>query len=693
MITDKILIIKPIYEAWPVGYAYVLACLEYNGIPFDFIDSNRTYDWEREVVYKMKKRKYFMVAMGGLIGFYKVFKTVANLTHKYNTGTPFILGGNIVKDSNDRLLFEEIGIDYGLLGEAETSLPYFIKTYKSDNKDFSEVSGLVYRNNTGKVVRNTAKRLDLQSMNVLPAWHYFDTEYYIKSSSSPFIGNNLRFMPILSGRGCVGQCGFCSPSIGGFRKRKIEDVISELEKLMADYEFDCFLFYNEMFYPTSSEIKEFCIRYKSIKNKKPWITQVRIDANIDIDTFKEMKEAGCIIVSAGIESGSDRILERMKKKTTSEQIRKFFRNARIAKIPANGTFIVGYEDETEEDLKKTIDLVIDEEINTGASLLYVYPGTALYKTAHKNGAIKDEMEFLEKAMSNMTALFSPGGKEDYFNISAMPDKDFFKIVTREVRRYYTFIFNRYPVDELSSQIEIINTSAIIYMKGKCHECRMGVSYNYKIVDGRQYLGFLGDGINDRLICPKCFTPLSFNIYKCNNDWELPKYLSLLTEQVKEKKRIVIAGINQDLNFILRINLLNNDNLIGIMRTDNNYNAAFYNNYPVLSAEEAIVLKPDLILWLDIISEPQDIINKYNRYNISPPAIICLSGEQLNKCIKDVRNKIIQRGGPVLLMPILRQYLERKYLFFANACKKNNIEIPRFITGYAKYIKHKILSIK
>ena len=289
-------------------------------------------------------------------------------------------------------------------------------------------------------------------------------------------------------------------------------------------------------------------------------------------------------------------------------------------MPINGTFIVGYEGETEEDLKATIDLVIDEEINSGASLLYIYPGTSLYANALRKGVIKDEIEFLKKSMMSFeNALFSPEGKEEYYNVSQIPDKDFFKIVISEVRRYYTFLFTRYPVNKLSFQIEIKNTKAVISMTGNCHECNTFVSYEYGIFKGRQYSGSLGEGINDRLVCQNCFTRLSFDIYKCNNHWKLPNHFDSLKEQMIGKNRIIIAGINQDLNFLLRINLfnINYDKILGIISVDNNYKGSTYLNYPVLNTDEAVDLKPDLVIWLDIFNDTRYILKKFKEKNISP----------------------------------------------------------------------------
>ena len=62
--TDKILIVKPRYDAWPVGIAYVLACLEEHNILFDFIDASRSQNVRKDIRNMLSNNSYFAVASG-----------------------------------------------------------------------------------------------------------------------------------------------------------------------------------------------------------------------------------------------------------------------------------------------------------------------------------------------------------------------------------------------------------------------------------------------------------------------------------------------------------------------------------------------------------------------------------------------------------------------------------------------------
>jgi len=574
----------------------------------------------------------------------------------------------------------------GVLGEAETSLPELINSLINKDYTLSDLPGIAYKNANGAVDRSLPQRLDLKKKNILPAWHNFDVDFYTKGSI-PFVGNDIRYMPVLTGRGCVGKCTFCSPSIGGFRKRPIEHVMFEIEHMTSKYNFDKILFYNEMFYPTAHEIRDFCDQYMLLKNKKPWIAQVRVDSNIDVTTFGQMKEAGCIVVSAGIESGSDKVLSLMNKKVTSEQIKVFFKNAKIANIPTNGTFIVGNEGETEEDIKKTIDLVIDEEINTDASLMYVYPGTVVYDNALKKGLIKNEMEHLKKTAKFTTGLFAPNVKNYFMNISNIPDNQFLEIATRETRRYYTFVFNRYPVRDLSCKIEVNGREVIMVMEGKCHECGFDVKNTYGIINSLEYVGLLGLGVNDRYICPECLNQLSFNIYTCKEMQELKEYLYFLKEKISKKNKIIICGINGDAAFILRINLLNLDykKIQGFIDVTGQYRDKYYVNYPVFSVEDMVDLDPDCVLMVDSISDGEGVIRRfYNKKKIPIPEFLYLCDDQLRNTLKQIKTEV----GFGSHYNNVFVWLKNQYMHLMEFCDKKDVRFPEFLTDLAKYYKKK-----
>jgi radical SAM superfamily enzyme YgiQ (UPF0313 family) len=618
----KLLVINPScpgWPEWPVGMAYVLACLEQHDIPFDFIDIARVANWEVSLLKALSSKRYLAVASGGLIGNYRFFKRIVELVRKAAPATPFVLGGNITKDGNDQLLFDIIGADFAILGEAETSMPAFVEGLRAGSSDFHGYDGVVFRDSaTGTIVRNKPKRLNLKNNPIRPAWHNFDCDFYIENSSFPFMGGGLRSMPILSGRGCVGKCGFCSPSIGGFRKRDIPDLIDEIRYLISTFDFDKLCFLNEMFYPTAKEVREFCRAYAAIEGRKPWFVQVRVDSNLDVETLTLMKESGCIAVSAGIESGSDKVLLAMNKKTTAEQIRTFFRNCREAKMPSNGTFIIGYDGETSEDLRKTIDLLIEEDISSGDAMLVAYQGTKVYRKALGAGLIKDEAKHLDSFCCN---IFGPDAYSQFCNMTAMSTDDFFDIAPREVRRYNTHVFKKYAVQDLSMSLSADWRWGTVTLTGRCRECGEPVQQRY-CAFGAEFLGMLGIGMSRNTFCGHCFKPLSFDIYDAKELKEGRRHVDSIAQRLRQYDKILVCAPKNDLSFLLRIDSLSLDyaSISGIYLYRDE-DCEQYLKYPVLKGEEVADSGADCLLCLDPVDGGAELRRLYAKRGRQCPPIV------------------------------------------------------------------------
>lgn len=605
----KLLLIKPRYRTFPVGFAYVLACLESNDIPFDFIDADLQHPDYRKI---LRKNDYLAVASGGLNGHYDFFSEIVQQARAVRHDLPIIIGGNITKDINSDFLFDKLGLDYGIIGEAETSLPHLIDRIVKKSNDFENVPGLLYKDKySGKVIKNRPRRLDLQNVNILPAWHHIDIEYYSKDWYIPFYGR-ISGMPVLSGRGCVGTCSFCSPTIGVFQKRPIKHVIEEIEFLNRSYNFEWFVFFNEMFYRTKEEILDFCRAYRDVKPRKPWVCALRADVNVDVETFKAMKEAGCISTSAGIESGSDKILQLMKKRTTAKQVREFFGDARKAGLPCNGTFMIGNEGETEEDLRQTIDMVISEEMNCDHSLTRTYPGTLIYKNALKRSLIKDEWEYLQELFKWKGIWDLKWVNRKYLNISEIPNEHFWDVIIREIRRYETFIFYRFQARDV--KYKTVFGIDHIFMSGTCPDCGCHVVPFFE-----------GKLLWMETSCPNCFNRVFFSLYKLK---DFANHFEMLCKELKKTDRLVILGTNSDASDILRVNYfgLDYDRIKGFLEIKQpQITGSSFVHIPILQIKDLIEIQPDTILVVEDPAGDAELLLKlfYNKEGVQFPRILHL----------------------------------------------------------------------
>ncbi|MDD5687484.1 MAG: radical SAM protein [Elusimicrobia bacterium] len=673
----KLLVVKPPYWHVPLGIAYVLSCLERNNIQFDFIDTTFV-DPDYDKI--LKKNNYLAFAVGGLNADFEFIYTTIRKIRSIQPGLPVILGGNITKDINHHILFDKdkLGIDFGIVGEAETSLPHLVNRLNMGTEDFSGVPGLLYKDKkNGEIIKNIPVRLDLESVNILPAWHRINMEQY-KHCNIPFMKRQIA-LPVVTGRGCVGACSFCSPTVGAFRMRPIKHVIEEIEFLFSTYDFELLFILNEMFYRTKDEILAFCNAYKNVKSRKPWICSMRADVSgIDADTFSAMKESGCVLTSAGIESGSDRVLKMMNKQTTIEQVKKFYRAARTAGLPCVGTFMVANEGETEEELKQTIDMVTKEEMNCDGMLLDTYSGTRIYKNALKKGLIKDEWDHLRQTfISPYPYLLEWTDRMRYLNISEIPDNRFWDVIFRELRRFHTFLFNRFQALDFSYRpLWLLGSKdrpmGGVKLKGKCSECG-------NITEAISEYNLLGQ----IYYCSNCFSPIFFNFYKLN---DFIAHYEMLCSELKKARRLVVVGTRLQAMNILKYDHfgLDYEKLIGFVEIrQNQLPSPDFGNKKRLKLKDLININPDVILIADDLGYAELSIKMfYCKKRMKIPEILHIFPDKKRWGMKLIRlyDKLDSAAGSVKIISLTFGFLCIRIL-------KLKMVVPMMISLFRYLIKH------
>ena len=196
---------------------------------------------------------------------------------------------------------------------------------------------------------------------------------------------------------------------------------------------------------------------------------------MDAEIFKIMKDTGFMVVSAGIESGSNKVLDLMKKQTPSKSIVKFYTEARKAGLPSFGSFIVANEGEGEAELSESMDMIIETDMITDACLLDVYPGTLNYRHALQKGLITDEWYHLNKVAfgNGHFGLWSNnmGNSTDYVNVSDIPNDVFWPTLYRQLRRFETHFYNNIKIKNLKWH----RSKGILYqhvakIEGDCAMC-------------------------------------------------------------------------------------------------------------------------------------------------------------------------------------------------------------------------------
>ena len=188
-------------------------------------------------------------------------------------------------------------------------------------------------------------------------------------------------MPIITSRGCPFQCAFClaSKMCGrGFRARSPSKVVDELEWLRDTFGAEAFAFYDDTFTYDIKRAIAICDEMKARKFDFTWDCRTRVD-RVSKELLTKLMSTNCQLIHFGVESGSQQMLNTMRKGTTVEQNARAIKWAKEARISVAISLVIGYPSETLEMLQQTIDFIR----KTKPDYVYMceavpYPGTELY---------------------------------------------------------------------------------------------------------------------------------------------------------------------------------------------------------------------------------------------------------------------------------------------------------------------------
>ncbi len=261
----------------------------------------------------------------------------------------------------------------------------------------SGVQGLTWAQD-GKIVHNPDRKLE----RALDQWPFPDRAGvpvdYIESMplDVPVVLSRAKFTTMQTSRGCPWPCIFCDIPIfneGKWRYRSAEHVVAELKHLQ-EQGYGAVAFVDDHFLLQPPRIEAICngIIKEGIKIK--WGVEGRVDS-VCQKLFPLMAKAGCRTIMFGIESGSQKILDRLKKGDTLEQVEAAVKAAKKAGIEiVHGFFVVGNPDETEEDMKATFDFAARLPLDTfGFNRLCVYRGTPLWHEYMQRGLVNDQEDW------------------------------------------------------------------------------------------------------------------------------------------------------------------------------------------------------------------------------------------------------------------------------------------------------------
>ncbi|MFX0094258.1 MAG: B12-binding domain-containing radical SAM protein, partial [Candidatus Hodarchaeota archaeon] len=338
----------------PLGLGYLAAVLEKDRYEVDLIDCQASHlsygGFRREV----SKRHPDVVGMTSTTLTYKSALHIAKIAKEVHPGCLTVLGGVHVTFWDDKALQECPDLDVVVRKEGENTMLELAKRLEA-GKPFHDVLGVTCRKGE-EIVRNPDRPYieDLDSLP-FPAHHLWPLEHLQKYGKVIF--------PLMTSRGCTFWCEFCSAvrMFGRrYRMRSAKNVVDELEYLHNTYAADEFTFYDDAFTVNQSRVEEICREIHDRKLRITWDCGTRVDM-VTRDLLQKMREAGCIAVWFGVEAGSQRVIDAMKKGFTPNKTKKAFKLAKEAGLITIASVVLGFPGETQESAWETIRLV--EKIN------------------------------------------------------------------------------------------------------------------------------------------------------------------------------------------------------------------------------------------------------------------------------------------------------------------------------------------
>jgi radical SAM superfamily enzyme YgiQ (UPF0313 family) len=383
----------------PLGLMYLASYLEREGITADIVDvkSYRNGEISDKVIESIKKANPIMVGITCLSTEVEEVISIGKKIKK-EINCYVVVGGIHPTISPQDFLGSTSPVDFVVIGEGELTLTELLKTIKNE-QDLWNVPGITWFN--GDQIVRTENRPPINNLDELPfpAFEKVPMNYYISPNIYAVRGILLSAFFIFTSRGCPFRCKFCSnKSVFGrrVRYRSAKNVVDEIEYLVNNYRIDGFYIYDDTFTINKQHVLNICDELESRKLDLIWGCETRADL-ISEDLVKKMKQAGCIQIDFGVESGSQKILDILKKDITVPQIKNGFNTCRKFHIRRFANFMVNTPGETEEDIQKTI--VLAKELNATLNTFNVttpFPGTDLYKEIETKLSPKDYSKMASK---------------------------------------------------------------------------------------------------------------------------------------------------------------------------------------------------------------------------------------------------------------------------------------------------------
>jgi len=418
----------------PVGLGYLDEAVRRRGHDVVVVDALRDGLGEQALVSRLGGLEPDLV---GVLLFTKDLRIVRSLLRAVRASLPAaktcVGGPHPSAVPAETMGFFGDALDFAFAGEAETGLPRLLETLgeelggRGGAGPFDHVPGLAWRDGAEVKTNPRIFEEDLDSLEV--AWDLIPPGAYPRAPHGAYF-RRFPVAPVVTSRGCPFRCTFCAAEcVSGrkIRRRSVGNVVGEIVRLRDRFGVREIHIEDDNFTAGKEYVLSFC---DELRRRAPGVTWtcpngVRIDT-LDREMLAAMKGAGLYFLSVGIESGSDRVLRRMKKSLDVGRIEEKVRLVREAGIGVSGFFMLGFPGETAEEMEATVAFALRLPLARASFANFQpFPGCEEFDRLRETGEIAVDWE-----------TFAPTLQSTSYHPPGITGPDLRRLRKRALRKFY-----------------------------------------------------------------------------------------------------------------------------------------------------------------------------------------------------------------------------------------------------------------
>jgi len=381
---------------YPLWLIYAAAVAEKAGFAIEFLDAPaKLFDESLSLEYidaRMPEVKLFVIDTS-TPSIYSDVDFAAKLKAKYPGCFVLLVGTH-----PSALPAETLEINEKIDAVARREYDYTVRNLAyalEKGADISDVKGITYRRDG--IIKYNPDECFIRELDDIPfasefiKKHLSHTDYFFPASSYPEI-------QIFTGRGCPARCNYCvyPETMHGheYRLRSAGNVVAEFSYIALHFpDIKEIVIEDDTFTASKERVREICLMLieKKLNKRLRWLCNARV--NLDPETMKLMKKAGCRLIIPGIESTNQQILNNIRKGTTVSQIKDYILNANKSGLLVHACYMFGNKGETKETMMSTLTDALAFKTDTAQFFpLVPYPGTEAYEWAKSNGYLAADFD-------------------------------------------------------------------------------------------------------------------------------------------------------------------------------------------------------------------------------------------------------------------------------------------------------------